>query len=299
MKPSRNEHTIAGSCQISGRGYWSGQHVTVDIHPASHGSGVRLVRSDLPSQPDCPADVLHREAVALRTNLSNGNARFQMVEHLMAALAALEIDNCIVEINGEELPGLDGSSRGYVEQLASAGLVVQARARRQLVIRQRYRVGTPDGWIEITPAKHGERYYEYQLSFDDRTPIAPQAYHIELTPDRFIREVASARTFVTQQQAEQIRAAGLAGHVTNQDLLVIGDSGPIDNHYRFRNECARHKTLDLIGDLALSGVDIIGRRDVVSRRPSTQRTGCLAISGTCRSGASSIRIDPNQKDRVS
>ncbi|MEM1069886.1 MAG: UDP-3-O-acyl-N-acetylglucosamine deacetylase [Planctomycetota bacterium] len=259
MTPSRNEHTIAGSCQVSGRGYWSGQYVTVEIHPAALGTGVRLVRSDLPSQPECPADVLHREAIALRTNLACGEARFQMIEHLMAALAGLEIDNCIVEINGEELPALDGSSRGYVDPLMSAGLIVQARARKRLVINQRYRIGTPESWIEFAPAKHGESYYEYQLSFDDETPIKPQAYQVELSPDRFVREVAPARTFVTHAQAEQIRAAGMASHVTNQDLLVIADDGPIANHFRFRNECARHKTLDLIGDLSLAGFDIIGR----------------------------------------
>ena len=181
------------------------------------------------------------------------------VEHLMAALYALEIDNCICEINAEELPSLDGSSLGFVEQLSSAGLIVQAAPRKRLVIRDRYRIGTMDGWVEAVPSHAGESYFEYQLSFDDQTPIAPQAFGVELSPDRFIRELASARTFVTEAQAEEIRGAGLAGHVTNQDLLVIGSDGPVENEYRFRNECARHKTLDLIGDLSLAGVDLIGR----------------------------------------
>jgi len=292
---SRNEHTIAGSCQISGRGYWSGQQVTVQIHPAAHGTGIRLIRSDLPSRPECPADVLHREAVALRTNLVGGDARFQMVEHLMAALAALEIDNCIVEIDGEELPALDGSSLGYVQQLIRAGLIVQARTRQRLVIRERYRIGTPDGWVEISPSTSGETYYEYQLSFDDDTPIAPQAYHIELTPDRFIREVASARTFVTQKQADQIRASGVASHVTNQDLLVIGERGPIDNEYRFRNECARHKTLDLIGDLALAGVELVGR--FTSFRGGHRLNGEVATQIAKLAAAESSHADLTQPTR--
>ena len=171
----------------------------------------------------------------------------------------MEIDNCVVEIDAEELPALDGSSLGYVQALSQAGLIVQAQTRRRLVIRDRYRIGTPGGWIEAMPSRQGESYYEYQLSFDDDTPIAPQAFGIELTPDRFIRDVASARTFVTFEQAEQIRATGMAAHVTNQDLLVIGKQGPIENEYRFDNECARHKTLDLIGDLALSGIELVGR----------------------------------------
>lgn len=259
MNPSRNEHTIAASCEISGRGYWSGRQVRVAIHPAPMGTGVRLVRSDLDSRPECGALVDHREDAALRTNLVCGDAQFQMVEHLMAALAALEVDNCVVEIDAEELPSLDGSSLGFVEQLRKSGLIVQARPRKQIVIRDRYRVGSPAGWVEAVPSHAGESYFEYQLSFDDETPIKPQAFGLELSPDRFVREVAPARTFVTAQQASQIRASGVAAHVTNQDLLVIDETGPIDNEYRFANECARHKTLDLIGDLALVGAELIGR----------------------------------------
>lgn len=259
MNPSRNEHTIAASCEVRGRGYWSGREVQVVFHPAPTGSGVQLVRSDLPSRPQCPASVEYRQDASLRTNLVCGDARFQMVEHLMAALAALKIDNCLVEVGGEELPALDGSSLGYVEQLAGSGLIVQARARRRLVIRERLRIGTPGSWVEAAPAQQGESYFEYQLSFDDGTPIRPQSFGIELTAERFIRDVAPARTFVTALQAQQIRSSGVAAHVTSQDLLVIGDAGPIDNSYRFDNECARHKTLDLIGDLALSGVELVGR----------------------------------------
>ncbi|MFK8110829.1 MAG: UDP-3-O-acyl-N-acetylglucosamine deacetylase [Rubripirellula sp.] len=274
MNPSRNEHTIAVSCQIQGRGYWSGEEVCVSVHPAAVGMGIQLIRTDLPSQPQCLASVEHREDAALRTNLVCGQARFQMVEHLLAALAAMESDNCIVEIDAEELPALDGSSLAYTEQLRTAGLIVQAKAKRQLVIRDRYRIGSPDGWIEAVPPRRNESYFEYQLSFDDKTPIAPQAFGVELTPDRFIREVAPARTFVTADQAKQIRDSGVASHVTNQDLLVIGNDGPIDNEYRFTNECARHKTLDLIGDLALSGIELIGR--VVSFRGGHNLNGRMA-----------------------
>lgn len=260
MHRSRNEHTTAVTCEIHGRGYWSGRDVRVVVHPAPMGTGIRLVRSDLDHRPSCDASVDHRQDAALRTNLVRGDASFQMIEHLMAALSALEIDNAIVEIDAEELPALDGSSGAFVDALAHAGLIIQARPKSQLIIRDRYRIGSPGGWVEATPSKSGETYYEYQLSYDDDTPIAPQAFGIELTPDRFIREVATARTFVTAAQAEQIRAAGLASHVTNEDLIIIGpDGSPVDNAFRFSNECARHKTLDLIGDLALAGVELVGR----------------------------------------
>lgn len=271
---TRNEHTLATSCQIEGRGYWSGKDVRVNIHPAPAGTGITLVRSDLDDGPTCPATINHRIDASLRTNLVSADASFQMVEHLLAALAALEIDNCIVEIDAEELPALDGSSGAFVRALTTAGLIIQARAKRQLIINNRYRVGTPDGWVEAKPAKTCESYFEYQLSFDDQTPIAPQAYGVELTPGRFIREIATARTFVTEEQADQIRSTGMASHVTNQDLLVIGYGGPIDNQFRYTNECARHKTLDLIGDLALSGIEAIGR--FTSFRGGHQLNGKMA-----------------------
>lgn len=274
MSASRNEHTIAVSCSLSGRGYWTGETVCLNIHPAPAGHGIRLVRTDLASTPGCQALVSAREEIALRTNLAAGAARFQMVEHLMAALYALEIDNCLVEIDGEELPGLDGSSAAYVEALQHAGLIVQAHVRRRLLINDRIRVGDAGGWIEATPATNGRAVFEYRLSFDSDSPIAVQEHRIELTPRRFARELATARTFVTQQQANQIRSSGIAAHVSNQDLLVIGDSGPIENEYRFTNECARHKTLDLIGDLALAGVELIG--NFVSFRGGHQLNGRMA-----------------------
>ncbi len=291
---SRNEHTIATTCSIQGRGYWSGQLVTVAIHPAPLGTGIQMVRTDLPHRDVCLANAIHRVDAALRTNLICGDAKFQMVEHLMAALSGLEIDNCVVEVDGEELPALDGSSKGYVDRLQSAGLIVQARQRQRLIIRDRYRIGSPDAWIEASPAKAGESYFEYQLSYDDDTPIAPQAFGIELTPDRFARQVAAARTFVTLTQANEIRSSGIAKHVTNQDLLVIGPTGPIDNHFRFQNECARHKTLDLIGDLALSGVELVGR--FTSFRGGHQLNGRLASQlARMANESSSFGINSNRK----
>lgn len=288
VSPSRNEHTIAASCELRGRGYWSGQDVLLVIHPAKRGTGVQLVRSDLPGQPSCPALVQHRHDAALRTNIACGEAKFQMVEHLMAALFALEIDNCIVEINAEELPGLDGSSLSYVQELRQAGLIVQACPRQRLVIHHKFRVGNEQAWIDVSPAHNGESFFEYLLSFDDESPIPRQTHCIELTPDRFIREVSPARTFVTHAQAEQIRASGLAQHVTNQELVVIGQDGPIDNSWRFHNECARHKTLDMIGDLALAGVELVGR--------FTSHRGGHSLNGELASQLAKLAQQPSSQD---
>lgn len=259
MTTSRNEHTIAVTCEITGRGYWSGQNVRVCIEPAAAGTGIQFVREDLPGTPSCTASVSNRLDAALRTNLVCGEARFQMVEHLLAALAAMEIDNCVVSVDAEELPGLDGSSAAYVDALRGAGLIVQARAKERLVITETIRIEDHGSWIEASPATDGRAYYEYRLSFDDATPIAAQTFGVVLTPYHFIRDIAKARTFVTESQSISIRASGLASHVTNQELLVIGPHGPIDNTLHYPDECARHKTLDLIGDLALAGSELVGR----------------------------------------
>ena len=269
MNSSRNQHTIAVPCEVSGRGYWTGREVHVAISPAQAGSGVQLVRSDLPDRPVCQVNHANRHDAHLRTIISNGLARFEMIEHLMAALYALEIDNCIVDIDGEELPGLDGSSKPFVDVLQHAGLIVQARQRERLIIDRTIRIESANRWIQAMPPRtqnssFGGCSFEYQLHFDDDTPIASQTYSVNCTPSNFIREVASARTFVTQSQADTLRAQGVAGHVTNQDLLVFGENGPIDNSLRFPNECARHKTLDMIGDLALTGFDLVG--SIVSYR---------------------------------
>lgn len=255
----RNEHTIASSCEVRGRGYWSGQDVCVQFHPAPISRGVVFVRSDLEGKPECDATVQAANGVQFRTNLANGQAEFQMVEHVMAALAGLEIDNCIVEIDGCEMPGMDGSSSEFVRCLQSAGLVIQAAMKSKFVVEETMLFEMDHTSIEITPSLDGNTYYGYTLDYGDASCIPRQSFEFRCTPHSFARQVAPARTFVTLEQAEHLRSTGVAAHVTNQDLLVISDRGVVDNQFRFRNECARHKTLDLIGDLSLAGVDLVGR----------------------------------------
>ncbi len=274
VNTSRNQHTIATPCEVHGRGYWSGKQVRVVMNPAPVDTGICLVRSDLADAPSCSANVWHRQDASLRTNLVKGEARFQLVEHLMAALFGLEIDNCLVEIDAEELPGLDGSSGPFVDALRSAGLIIQSQIKSRFVVRDRIVVKSEKGWIEATPSQDNQSTYEYRLSFDGPSTIKDQTYSIELSPHRFIREVAAARTFVTEDQASELRNQGVASHVTNKDLLVIGSTGPIGNKYRYPDECARHKVLDLIGDLALARLDLVGK--FVSYRGGHNLNGQLA-----------------------
>ncbi|MGV3483846.1 MAG: UDP-3-O-acyl-N-acetylglucosamine deacetylase [Planctomycetaceae bacterium] len=271
----RNEHTIAAECEVSGRGYWSGASVRLRFRPGAVGSGIRFVRTDLAGMPSCIASTQTSCGQSMRTNLTAGRATFQMVEHVMAALYALEIDNCIVESDAEEMPGLDGSSGPLVEAFLSVGLVKQAAARNRYIVDRVMRIGDATSWIEVSPSDHGCASFEYRLDYGDSSPIQAQTYKHWLTPKGFCKELASARTFVTADQAAQLRERGIGTHVTNDDLIVFDHDGCVlGNRLRYANECARHKTLDLIGDLALAGTDLLG--NFVSYRGGHQLNGQMA-----------------------
>lgn len=270
----RNEHTIAERTVVSGRGYWSGRGVNVHFAPANLGTGIRFVRTDVAGRPEIPVGIAHRTDQSLRTNVAVGDVRVEMIEHALAALYALEIDNCIIEIDASELPGLDGSSAAYVDALRRAGLVMQAALRKQVIVDRTIRLGTAASWIEASPSPDGCMHVEYRLDYGPDSPIRPHAFRGRVTSDSFAREIAPARTFVTAEQAESLRQAGVASHVTNRDLLVFGDRGPVGNHLRYPDECARHKALDMVGDLSLVGADLVG--SFVSHRGGHQLNGAMA-----------------------
>lgn len=276
MDITRNQHTIASECRVEGTGYWSAKDVTVVMRPADANTGIRLIRNDLPGNPECPAHVSFRNDASLRTNLANGAAKFEMVEHLLAALYALEIDNCIVEVDSHELPGLDGSSQPFTDALVDAGLVIQAAERPRLVIDQMITVRDGDAWISASPTTAGQTQFGYELIFDRDQGIPNQSFSTTCTPRRFSLELSPCRTFVTESQAQSLHAKGIATHVGYEDLLVFGENGPINNQLHFPNECARHKTLDLIGDLALTGVELVGK--FTSHRGGHQLNGKLSAA---------------------
>ena len=256
----RNEHTIATDCEVSGRGYWSGKAVTVRFRPSFACTGVTFTRTDILGRPSCKANAAFASGASMRTNLISGSASFQMIEHVMSALYAMEIDNCIVEIDGEELPGMDGSSLAYVDALRSAGMVMQAAARKRFIVDRLMRVGNSEAWIEVSPSPRGCASFEYRLDYGTGSVVPEQSCSHLLTPSQYYREIASARTFVTAEQAAMLRQNGVGVHVTNGDLIVFAADGTVvGNELRFKNECARHKTLDMIGDLALAGGDLLGK----------------------------------------
>ena len=243
---------------MAGFGYWSGRDVNVQLRPAPPGSGIVFVRDDLMPPARIAADVRQRIEVPRRTTLAAAGAQVEMVEHVLAALYGLAIDNCEVGVDAPELPGLDGSCLPLVEAIAAAGAIRQKAPRRRLVVTDVTRVGNDDAWVEARPSKTDGLTVEYKLDYGPNNPIGRQAIELAVTPQSFQAELASARTFLMEEEAHWLRDRGLGTRATSQDLLVFGPDGPIDNPLRFENECVRHKALDLVGDLALAGCDLVG-----------------------------------------
>ncbi len=259
MQVSQLQQTIARVCRVSGRGYWSGLPVTVTFRPAPEDSGIVFERSDLANQPSVRAVASNRIEGSLRTRIVNDAAAVDMIEHVMATLYAFQIDNCIVECTACEMPGLDGSSLPYALALDHAGVIKQNGKRNVLRIDAPYRIGDDRQWIMVAPSQSPGLTCEYRLEYAEQTFIPNGIYKSSVTPANFRDEIAPARTFVTKAEADQLLAKGVAQHVTHRDLLVFDQDGPIDNALRFADECARHKLLDLVGDVALCGAPIQGK----------------------------------------
>jgi UDP-3-O-acyl N-acetylglucosamine deacetylase len=181
-----------------------------------------------------------------------------MVEHALAALAGLHIDNCEIWVDAAEMPGLDGSSQPFVTALDQAGSVAQAADRPYLVVREMTRMGDEQSWVEAHPPQQSGLSLMFRLDYGSGNAIGRQTFHTQVTPDSFRRELAASRTFLLKSEADWLQGQGLGLRTGTNDLLIFDDEGPIDNELRFDDECARHKALDLVGDLALAGCDIVG-----------------------------------------
>jgi len=249
---SRSQQTIRRAVTVAGRGYWSGRTCRVELLPAAAGTGIAFLRTVNGVPVRIPLAVESRVEATARTNLAAAGVRVQMVEHVASALAGLGIDCCLVRVSAEELPGLDGSARDFVAALDEAGIERLGPPLEPLVVREPCRVADGDAWIEALPPVHSGLSVEYELDYGPG-PIGRQSLAVRVTPDTYRTELAAARTFIMDAEAERLRAAGLAGHVTPRDLVVFGADGPIDNPLRWPDECVRHKVLDLVGDLALAG----------------------------------------------
>jgi UDP-3-O-acyl N-acetylglucosamine deacetylase len=258
MASLRKQQTLARVAEFSGFGYWSGKDVRVELRPAAVDTGLQFVRSDIAPHVRIAADVRNRLEAPRRTTLAAGNAQVEMVEHILAALYGLQVDNCEIWVDQPEMPGGDGSSSAIVAAIDSAGIAVQDAPSKRLIISEVTRVGDDESWVEARPHKHTGLAVKYRLDYGANCPIGRETIELKVNPKSFRQELASARTFLLEEEANWLRSRGLGTRVTNQDLLIFGENGLIDNTLRFENECVRHKALDLVGDLALAGCELVG-----------------------------------------
>ncbi|MEO6811262.1 MAG: UDP-3-O-acyl-N-acetylglucosamine deacetylase [Isosphaeraceae bacterium] len=273
---SRQQRTIARETVVRGIGFLTGADVAVRFRPAEAETGVVFVRGDLPGRPSIPAHVRHVVPRQRRTTLQRGEAAIEMVEHVMAACAGLRIDNCLVELDAGETPGCDGSSRAFVEALTDAGLVEQDRPRASLRIKRPITVQDGAATLTAHPGVDDRLVLSYNLDYGRDSPIGAQSLFLDISPESFRDELATSRTFLLAEEAKSLRQAGIGARTTEADLLVFGPDGPIGNTLRFPDECVRHKMLDLVGDLALAGTDLIGH--VVAHRSGHQLNAELVRS---------------------
>ena len=255
------QHTIQEPTSVEGVGYWNGREIRVEFRPAEPNSGVFFVRenSEDGRTVRIPAHVSYRVDTPRRSDLERDGVVIAMVEHALASLRGLEIDNCEIHVTETEMPGLDGSALPFVRAIQKAGRRPQDASLQILHIEKTIRVGDDDAWIEVEPVDDGLTHLAYLLDYGENNSIGRQCAELTLTPDAFVDSIARARTFLLQDEAEKLQRQGLGERTTFQELLVFGDDGPIDNELRFGNECARHKLLDMTGDLAMAGIRIAGR----------------------------------------
>lgn len=254
----RLQYTPASPVAVEGFGFWTGADVRLEFHPAPPDTGIIFTRCDLPGRPKIPALVKYREPKPRQTSLVLGDARVDMVEHVLAALKALQIDNCIICTNAPEMPGCDGSSAPFVRALQSCERLCQPAIRNVRFVTEPFAIEDKNGRIDVEPNFEGKAVFHYRLNYGENNPIGKQEYRFELGSEAFIANIMSARTFLMKHEADQLLATGLCERVTPKDVLVFSEEGPIENSLHYENECVRHKVLDMVGDFSLCNYDIIG-----------------------------------------
>ena len=252
------QKTIKNEISIEGVGLHTGNPVTLTFKPLAPNMGVIFQRTDLPGRPMIKADVnslLSVKKNPRRTTIAFDGAEVQTIEHLMASFSGLGIDNVLVEIDNNEVPGLDGSASDFVDVLKKAGFIEQSVERRTFKVTSALWAQDEDSSIVVLPSSDFK--ISYTLSYDLPT-VGSQFMDIKLDSETFEKEITCARTFCLQEEAEELIKSGLGKGANYENTLVISKDGVVKNTLRFENEFIRHKILDLIGDFYLLGMPIKG-----------------------------------------
>ena len=254
----RYQRTLGSPAEVHGVGFLTGADVRLRFLPAPPDAGVVFVRTDLRPRAYVPAHIGQVTGTSRRTTLGRPPVHVGLVEHVLAALSGLRIDNCLVELNAPEPPGLDGSARAFVDALKTVGTRLQPARRPVYAVEETVVVNAGGATLALHPTDDGDLTVSYFLDYGLQSPIGRQVHTETITPASFANELAECRTFVLESEADELRRQGLGSRTTPADLLVFGPRGPIDNRLRYGNEPARHKILDALGDLSLLGVDLCG-----------------------------------------
>lgn len=260
-------NTIAGPASVQGVGLHLGVACTLTFLPAPSGSGIVFKRTDLPGAPVIRAHVDAAVLTDRRTQLGEDPISVHTVEHVLAAVGALELDDLVIELSGPEPPIADGSAQSFWDALNRAGIAKQSGSVQYLELREPVRFAEGGAEYEAYPA-HGLEL-DVMIEFPHRA-IGKQNGRYSISPDRFAHELAGARTFGFVHEVEALRAMGLIRGASTKNAVVLDDAGVVDTTLRWPDEFVRHKALDCVGDLALAGARVRAR--IVARRPSHRGT---------------------------
>lgn len=253
MPRSTTPQTLSREITLSGHGLHGNRPCSVRLVPVTAPTGLVFVHT--PSGTEIPARADLAGDLVLATTLVKDGVRLQTIEHLLSALSGLEIDHLRIEVNAEELPILDGSAAPWVEAILQAGVSGLAGRRRFMKITQPVEVRSGDRWIRALP--YDGLRLRYVIDFPVPA-LGRQSRELTLSPEKYRRELGSARTFCLAHEIEAMRSRGLALGGSLDNAVVFGADGPLNDSLRFEDEAVRHKMLDLIGDLALLGAPLLG-----------------------------------------
>jgi UDP-3-O-[3-hydroxymyristoyl] N-acetylglucosamine deacetylase len=248
------QRTLRRQVSCAGIGLHSGNKVNLSLKPAPADSGIRFRRIDLGGE-DVPARVDHLAGIQLATALARNEVSVETVEHLLAALVSLNVDNVIVELSSPEVPIMDGSAAAFVYLVHEAGVKRLPAPRKYLKIVRPIAISRGDKRIALYPSDHFK--VTYSVSYDHPL-LRHQSLTLRITEESFVEEIAPARTFTFLKDVETLRQNGLALGGSLENAIVLGETGVLNNALRFEDEFVRHKILDAIGDLALVGHSVIG-----------------------------------------
>ena len=248
------QQTLRRSVTCAGIGLHSGHKVSLSLKAGLPDSGIRFRRADLDGH-EIPAMVENVSGIHYATGLEVDSGSVETVEHLLAALISMGVDNVIIELNQREVPIMDGSAAPFVYLVQEAGTRRQAKARRFLKVTRPISLSMGDKQIALYPSEHFK--ISYSISFDHPL-LEHQSREIQLNKESFVDQIAPARTFGFLKEVERLRRQGLALGGSLDNVIVLSESGVLNRSLRFEDEFVRHKILDAIGDLALVGYPLIG-----------------------------------------